>query len=113
MKEVAEKHAGETIVVCTHGDPLVLFRKAMHDFKYEKQKSRWYISNASEEELPAVVEYVFADTGRKVDLHRPYIDDVIIVNKETGNELNRIPEVLDCWFESGSMPYGQDHWMKS
>lgn len=26
--------------------------------------------------------------------------------------MKRIPEVLDCWFESGSMPYGQDHWMK-
>ncbi len=59
------------------------------------------------------VSYTFVNTWKPVDLHRPYIDDVILINPETWNELHRIPEVLDCWFESWSMPYGQNHWMKS
>ena len=48
-------------------------------------------------------------SGQKVkDLHRPYIDDVII--ERDGKVYTRIPEVLDCWFESGSMPYAQFHY---
>ena len=43
------------------------------------------------------------------DLHRPFIDDVIIVTPE-GKEARRVEEVFDVWFESGSMPYGQNHY---
>ncbi len=43
------------------------------------------------------------------DLHRPFIDRVKI-KCECGGEAERVPEVLDCWFESGSMPYAQDHY---
>lgn len=48
-------------------------------------------------------------TGTKIaDLHRHYIDDLVI-NKD-GKEYRRVPEVFDCWFESGSMPYAQNHY---
>ena len=48
-------------------------------------------------------------TGKKVkDLHRHFIDDLVI--EENGKEYKRIPEVFDCWFESGSMPYAQFHY---
>jgi len=43
------------------------------------------------------------------DLHRPYIDDIEI-KTTSGKIARRIPEVFDCWFESGSMPYAQDHY---
>lgn len=43
------------------------------------------------------------------DLHRPYIDEVEITT-DTGKIAKRIPEVFDCWFESGAMPYAQDHY---
>ncbi|MEX1995530.1 MAG: isoleucine--tRNA ligase [Candidatus Saccharimonadales bacterium] len=43
------------------------------------------------------------------DLHRPYVDDIEI-KTDSGKIARRIPEVLDCWFESGSMPYAQDHY---
>jgi isoleucyl-tRNA synthetase len=43
------------------------------------------------------------------DLHRPFIDDIVIVTSE-GKEARRVEEVFDVWFESGSMPYGQDHY---
>ncbi len=43
------------------------------------------------------------------DLHRPGIDSVVI--KRDGKTYRRTEEVFDCWFESGSMPYAQDHWM--
>ncbi|HVX48179.1 MAG TPA: isoleucine--tRNA ligase, partial [Candidatus Saccharimonadales bacterium] len=43
------------------------------------------------------------------DLHRPFIDDVEI-KTDSGKIARRIPEVFDCWFESGAMPYAQDHY---
>lgn len=49
------------------------------------------------------------DPGKVGDLHRPYIDDVEI-KTDSGKIARRIPEVFDCWFESGSMPYAQDHY---
>jgi isoleucyl-tRNA synthetase len=45
----------------------------------------------------------------ELELHRPYIDEVKLYSKE-GNVLVRVPEVFDCWFESGSMPYGESHY---
>jgi len=45
-----------------------------------------------------------------IELHRPYIDDVIIKSPMTGKEMHRVKEVVDCWFDSGSMPFAQHHY---
>ena len=45
-----------------------------------------------------------------IELHRPYIDDVTITCPECGKEMHRVPEVIDCWFDSGSMPFAQHHY---
>ncbi len=45
-----------------------------------------------------------------IELHRPYIDDVTIKCPECGKEMHRVPEVIDCWFDSGSMPFAQHHY---
>ena len=44
------------------------------------------------------------------DLHKHIVDDVVVPSPSGRGELRRVPEVLDCWFESGSMPYGQAHY---
>ena len=49
-------------------------------------------------------------SGKKVkDLHKHFVDDITWKNEKTGGTMRRIEEVLDCWFESGSMPYGSHH----
>ena len=45
-----------------------------------------------------------------IELHRPYIDDVTITCPKCGKEMHRVPEVIDCWFDSGSMPFAQHHY---
>ena len=45
-----------------------------------------------------------------IELHRPYIDAVTIKCPECGGEMKRVPEVIDCWFDSGSMPFAQWHY---
>lgn len=63
-----------------------------------------YLVVSSIEELKSL-----AGKGIKIDdLHRPYIDDISF--QKNGKTYNRIEEVLDCWFESGSSPYGQWHY---
>lgn len=45
-----------------------------------------------------------------IELHRPYIDAVTLKCPECGGEMKRVPEVIDCWFDSGSMPFAQHHY---
>lgn len=46
----------------------------------------------------------------KVELHRPYIDEVTFTCPDCGEEMHRVPEVIDCWFDSGAMPFAQHHY---
>ena len=46
----------------------------------------------------------------KVELHRPYIDEVTFTCPDCGKTMRRVPEVLDCWFDSGAMPFAQHHY---
>ena len=52
------------------------------------------------------IENITAD----IELHRPYVDDVHIKCEKCGETMSRIPEVMDCWFDSGSMPFAQRHY---
>ncbi len=45
-----------------------------------------------------------------IELHRPYIDAVTITCPQCGKQMKRVPEVIDCWFDSGSMPFAQHHY---
>lgn len=45
-----------------------------------------------------------------IELHRPYIDNVTITCEKCGKEMHRVPEVIDCWFDSGAMPFAQWHY---
>ena len=45
-----------------------------------------------------------------IELHRPFIDAVTLKCPECGKEMHRVPEVIDCWFDSGSMPFAQHHY---
>ena len=46
----------------------------------------------------------------KIELHRPYIDEVTIPCPKCGKTMKRVPEVIDCWFDSGAMPFAQHHY---
>ncbi len=46
----------------------------------------------------------------RVELHRPYIDEVTIPCPKCGKRMHRVPEVIDCWFDSGAMPFAQHHY---
>jgi len=50
------------------------------------------------------------EKAKTVEFHRPYIDEITITCSECGKQMKRVPEVIDCWFDSGAMPFAQHHY---
>lgn len=57
-----------------------------------------------------LTEKSIEDIDESIELHRPYVDDVHIKCPHCGKVMSRIPEVMDCWFDSGAMPFAQQHY---
>lgn len=112
--EIEEKYKNKKILIVTHGGPawlMVAGAKALDINQtlelIRQSKDFHYFSNAEIHKLDFTP--FPHDANYNLDFHRPYIDKILLVDQE-GNEYKRIPEVIDCWFESGSMPFAQDHY---
>ncbi len=109
LYELEHKYQGKNILIVSHGGPIATMRAVASGWNIEQQKADYdtgrYFKNAEWEQLDFVP--LPHNDNYELDFHRPYIDDVVL--EEDGVKLERIPDVFDCWFESGSMPYGQHH----
>ncbi|MBI2639248.1 class I tRNA ligase family protein [Candidatus Peregrinibacteria bacterium] len=100
------KFSGKRIVIVTHGDVIRAMARYFdrlsieETFKFKPGMATVYEYRAGN--LPL--------REGKLDLHKPYIDEVQVSCNSCKKPMKRIPEVLDCWFESGSMPYAQLHY---
>ncbi|MBS1517324.1 MAG: isoleucine--tRNA ligase [Bacteroidetes bacterium] len=76
----------------------------------ENGKEHYHCIGSIEELKDMAVNYkeVYGDEP-EMDLHKPYIDNIIIETKD-GKQMKRVPQVIDCWFDSGSMPFAQFHY---
>lgn len=71
----------------------------------------WECENCSERKVVWSIQEIQELSWEEVkDLHRPHIDKFEFECKICGSKMKRVPDVLDCWFESGSMPYGETHY---
>ena len=71
----------------------------------------WKCDGSDYVEVIGSVEELEAKCGKKVeDLHKQYVDELTWPSPDGKGTMRRIPDVLDCWFESGSMPYAQEHY---
>ena len=57
-----------------------------------------------------LAELAIENIDESIELHRPYVDDVHIKCPKCGKTMNRVPDVMDCWFDSGAMPFAQYHY---
>ena len=57
-----------------------------------------------------LVEKAIEEIDETIELHRPYVDDIHIKCPKCGKTMNRVKDVIDCWFDSGSMPFAQYHY---
>lgn len=113
MYDIENKYQDKNILIITHGGPSWLLMAGSMGYTAEEtlsmvkdKKDFHYLNNAEYYELDFVK--IPHDKNYNLDFHRPYIDDVIL--EKDGKSFKRIPEVIDCWFESGSMPFAQDHY---
>ncbi len=110
--DINTKHEGRNILIVTHNTPACLLFAGVLGLDKEKtialrQAAHDFIKNSEIKELPfAPIPH---NHNYELDLHRPYIDEIKFTC-DCGGEMKRVPEVFDCWFESGSMPFAQAHY---
>ncbi|NDE68112.1 hypothetical protein EB052_00735 [bacterium] len=121
--DLETKYEGKNILIVSHDSPLWLLDAVAHGRSLAELTAE--PSSENSDDTVANAFYTdFISTGQvkaldfkalphnadyELDLHRPFIDDVKLVSKQ-GNRLVRVPEVFDCWFESGAMPFGEAHY---
>jgi isoleucyl-tRNA synthetase len=112
LAEIDAKHAGKNILIVTHEYVTWMLATGVKGFSKEescreKEGKDDFIVTAGV--LPISFAPFPHNADYELDLHRPYIDEVLLPCA-CGGEMKRVPEVFDCWFESGSMPYAQFHY---
>ncbi|GMQ95368.1 MAG: hypothetical protein BMS9Abin13_481 [Patescibacteria group bacterium] len=113
LSEINTNYSGKNILIVTHEYPSwFLFAGSsgvdiVKTVAMKEERGDDFIKNAEVLALD-FVSFPHNDNW-ELDLHRPYIDEVVFPCV-CGEEMRRIPEVFDCWFESGSMPFAQFHY---
>lgn len=108
--DLEKTYAGKKILIITHGSPSYLLQAVARGTSNKEVavlRESEMLSLAEIRELPFAPIPVNGDY--ELDLHRPYTDDIILLD-EKGREYERIKEVVDCWVESGSMPFAEYHY---
>jgi isoleucyl-tRNA synthetase len=107
LYELEAKHAGKKILIVSHGDTLWMLKLAAGAVAHTAAKNVPYPVRAQVDPLDFTP--VPHNRDYELDLHLPYIDEIQLYDEE-GTPLTRIPEVVDCWVESGSMPFAEYHY---
>jgi isoleucyl-tRNA synthetase len=107
LYELEEKYQNEKILIISHGDPLWLLKLIAKGCVAEEVETIPYPEKGMVEKLEFIP--MPHNALYELDLHLPYIDRVALFD-EKGEPLTRVPEVVDCWVESGSMPFAEYHY---
>ncbi len=110
LYEVDGKYSGNTILIIGHASSTFSLRSVAEGADISRSleiRAEGYMENAQILELPFTP--MPHNDSYTLDYHRPYIDAIQLFEKD-GTPLVRVPDVFDCWFESGSMPYAQNHY---
>ena len=106
LKEMERAHEGKTILAVSHQDPIWLLASYARGETNEAalQADTMELKTAGIAEIKYRASLPRDETG-ELNLHRPYVDEVMFPCKECGRTMRRIPEVADVWFDSGAMPF--------
>lgn len=110
LDAIEREHSGKTILIVSHGAVTraleLLSQGIMLDTLFATTREYRNFANAEVREVDVVL--LPHNNSGEIDLHRPYIDEVVL--EKDGKEYRRVKEVMDVWFDSGSMPFAQDHY---
>ena len=107
VREYDAKYHGKTIAIISHGDPLWLLESKLvtHSLSQTWQIDGFALAGMKKFTSP---NFPYNDQG-EVDLHRPFVDAVVCACPVCGALMHRVTDVIDCWFDSGAMPFAQFH----
>jgi len=106
--DIENKYQNKTILIVSHGTPIhFLFAAASGDSNKETLQNDDYFKNTEVREL--VFTRLPHNGIYELDLHRPYVDEIELVDEE-GRLYERVSDVLDTWFDSGSVPFSSYHY---
>lgn len=114
FKEVESECKGKKILIVSHGDPIWLMGTITEGLNEKEVIAR---SQSDADWYPNFSEFKRVDFRKiprnelgELDLHRPFIDDAALKCPQCKAKMKKIPDLIDVWFDSGSMPYAQWHW---
>ena len=120
IKEVEGKYENKNILIVSHGDPLWLMEgmaRGFTDRELFQIKARHKEVGDIKLKPLETGEFRFFKFNNyprnefgSLDLHRSYVDEVVLKCQECSEEVKRTPEVIDVWFDSGAMPFAQSHY---
>lgn len=108
VSELIDKNAGKTIL-CVGHQPLIAYGEMLFRDLTPPETGKVFDGELAQRHAHPIVRYVNTETKREFDPHRPFVDDIVLT--KDGKEFRRVKEVLDVWFDSGAMPFAQDHYM--
>ncbi|QQG42590.1 MAG: class I tRNA ligase family protein [Candidatus Giovannonibacteria bacterium] len=114
FSEIESRYKNKTILIISHEDSIWMLWAAAEgknntESLLESEKRPQFVKTAEFIELSPNFSALPRDENLVLDLHKPFIDDVKL-KCGCGGEMRRIPEVIDAWFDSGSMPFAQNHY---
>lgn len=113
MKDLESRHRNKKILIVTHGQPMYFLQTIAHGYSETELKNPdifpYYVPDLSEVRKLEWRKIPRNEYG-ELDLHRPFIDDVVIKCPKCKSKMRKIPDLIDVWFDSGAMPYAQWHY---
>lgn len=110
LYDIDATYNNERVLIVAHGAPLRMLIAVSRGMTVREFSHEWQIArdpaNAEVRDMPFTP--LPHNDCYELDLHRPFIDDVVL--QKEGKTYRRVKEVMDVWFDSGSMPFAQDHY---
>lgn len=107
VQELEKKYRHKNILIVSHGVPLWVLEGKMRNLSLSETYRLDEFNTAEVREVPWLnLPY---NEKLEVDLHRPFIDSIFLTCPNCQHRMRRVKEVIDCWFDSGAMPYAQFH----
>jgi isoleucyl-tRNA synthetase len=114
VNEKEKEFSGKTILIVSHECPIWMLTSVLEGWGNreavleDRKRGEVFIKNAGME-IHTFHNLPRNDNG-EMDIHRPYLDGVKIICDKCNGKMERVKEVIDVWFDSGAMPFAQDHW---
>ncbi|MBU3964251.1 class I tRNA ligase family protein [Patescibacteria group bacterium] len=111
LNDINKKYKNKKILIVSHEIPIMMFESIVLGLTAKEFVDSWDNLSVKTGEFKELDFRAFPyNKEGELDFHKPYIDEIKFVCPKCGEIMQRTPEVIDCWLDSGSMPFSQGHW---